>query len=153
MSSMPQNPPRSTSTIRRSSVAAGLARELIHEAESACASRGFRMSFAVVDDSGLLKAFHRMDGASFTSGAVAQDKAYTAASGRPTHLWHAALDDDEVLRRGAPGAIPRLVTLGGGYPIVGEDLLGGFGVSGGHYTQDMEIAVAALEAVEVRHEW
>ena len=40
--------------------------------------------------------------------------------------------------------------FGGGYPIRdGKDLIGGIGVSGGHYTQDMEIAKAGLAAIGV----
>jgi uncharacterized protein GlcG (DUF336 family) len=39
------------------------------------------------------------------------------------------------------------VTLGGGYPItVDGEVIGGIGVSGGHYTDDMAVAKGALEA-------
>lgn len=39
----------------------------------------------------------------------------------------------------------RLVVFGGGYPIKTEDgIIGGLGVSGGHYTDDMEVAQAGL---------
>jgi len=40
------------------------------------------------------------------------------------------------------------VIFGGGYPIkVGDRIVGGIGVSGGHYTQDMAVARAALSAL------
>jgi uncharacterized protein GlcG (DUF336 family) len=40
------------------------------------------------------------------------------------------------------------VVFGGGYPIViDRHVVGGVGVSGGHYRQDMEVAQAALTAV------
>ncbi|MFV0276135.1 MAG: heme-binding protein [Parahaliea sp.] len=39
----------------------------------------------------------------------------------------------------------RLVVFGGGYPVkVNNEVIGGIGVSGGHYSQDMEVAEAAL---------
>jgi uncharacterized protein GlcG (DUF336 family) len=77
---------------------------------------------------------------------VAQDKAYTAAGfGLPTDAWHDFIKDDPPLASGAPTGIDRLVVFGGGYPLkVDDQLIGGIGVSGGHYTQDMEVAQAAL---------
>jgi uncharacterized protein GlcG (DUF336 family) len=41
------------------------------------------------------------------------------------------------------------VVFGGGYPIkVGNLVVGAIGVSGGHYTQDMEVAKAGLAVLE-----
>ncbi len=138
----------------KSSVSLVLADALVDAAVLAAAELGFAMSFAVVDEGGQLKAFARMDGASFTSGTVAQDKAFTAAGGRPTHAWHAGVQGDEVLRAGAHSGLPRFITLGGGYPIVFDGRpTGGFGASGGHYSDDMRVAVAALAAVGAKHEW
>jgi uncharacterized protein GlcG (DUF336 family) len=43
---------------------------------------------------------------------------------------------------------PRIIIFGGGYPIKeGAEVIGGIGVSGGHYSQDMECALAGLEAI------
>ncbi|KAB1910180.1 heme-binding protein [Micromonospora tulbaghiae] len=104
---------------------------------------------AVVDESGVLKAFARMDGAALLSVQVAQDKAYTAAGfGMPTDGWYDFIKDDAPLATGAPAGIDRLVVFGGGYPITADGaVIGGIGVSGGHYTQDMEVARAGLDAV------
>ncbi len=56
--------------------------------------------------------------------------------------------DDAPLAMGAPAGIDRLVVFGGGYPIkIGDAIVGAIGVSGGHYSQDMEIAQAGLAAV------
>src|SRR5262249_42703894 len=79
---------------------------------------------------------------------VAQDKAYTAVGfGMPTDAWHGFIKDDPPLATGAVGGIDRLVIFGGGYPIkVGDRIVGGIGVSGGHYTHDMEVAEAGLSA-------
>jgi uncharacterized protein GlcG (DUF336 family) len=42
----------------------------------------------------------------------------------------------------------RLVVFGGGYPIIANgEMIGGIGVSGGHYSHDMEVAQAGLEAL------
>lgn len=142
------------SSFTRSSVTASLAQSLISAAIDSATTEGFRMSFAVVDESGAPKAFVRTDGASFTSGYVAQDKAFTAASGRPTGLWHEALANDPVLEAGARNTIPRMTTLPGGFPIeVDGVVVGGFGVSGGHYNDDSAVAISALKAVGARHEW
>ena len=102
------------------------------------------MSITVIDESGHLKAFARMDGTRLITLGVAQDKAYSSAcSGRATHEWYEFLKSDPVLDRGIAG-IPRLMMVGGGYPIQpGEDVIGGIGVSGGHYNQDMACARAA----------
>jgi uncharacterized protein GlcG (DUF336 family) len=138
----------------RQTISADLATALTAAARAAAEERGFRFSIAVVDESGTLASFVRMDRASVTSGAVAIDKAFTAVSGRPTHLWQDAVANDVGLEIGARGAIPRLVTLGGGYPIVVEGaVIGGLGVSGGHYTQDMEVALAALAETEAKSDW
>jgi uncharacterized protein GlcG (DUF336 family) len=44
---------------------------------------------------------------------------------------------------------PRLVIFGGGYPIIVDDqVVGGIGVSGGHYSHDMQVCEAALEVLK-----
>jgi uncharacterized protein GlcG (DUF336 family) len=55
---------------------------------------------------------------------------------------------DPPLAAGAVGGIDRLVVFGGGFPItVGDTIVGAVGVSGGHYSQDMDVARAGLAAV------
>ena len=85
-----------------------------------------------------------MDGAPLLSIQVAQDKAYTAAGFRlPTDHVARIHQDDPPLAAGATSSIDRLVIFGGGYPIkVSDRVVGGIGVSGGHYSQDMEVARA-----------
>lgn len=106
------------------------------------------MSIAVTDAAGQLKGFLRMDGASLISLQIAQDKAYTSsATGLPTHLWHDYIKDDAPLLHGIVHT-PRFVIFGGGFPIKeGGMVVGAIGLSGGHYTQDMECARAALAAI------
>ena len=136
-------------TFERSSVTAELARAMIDAAERKAAEMGHPFVIAVVDESGILKAFVRMDGAALLSVQIAQDKAYTAAGfGLSTDGWHEFVRDDPPLAMGAAPGIDRLVVFGGGYPIkIGDAIVGGIGVSGGHYTQDMEVAQAGLAVV------
>jgi uncharacterized protein GlcG (DUF336 family) len=128
-------------------ITADFAQDLVASAARASADTGRRMVIAVVDREGTLKAFLRMDGAPLLSVEIAQNKAYTAATfGMATHAWFDFIKGDEPLRLGIVHT-ERLVTFGGGYPIVVDDeVIGGIGVSGGHYTDDMEVAGAALEA-------
>ena len=109
------------------------------------------MCIAVVDGDGTLKAFSRMDGSPLLSVDIAQDKAYTAISfGMATHEWYDFIKNDPPLLHGIVKT-DRLVVFGGGYPITtSEGIIGGIGVSGGHYTDDMEVAKGGLEALQER---
>lgn len=132
----------------KASVSTESAHRMIAVAEDKARDIGVPMVIAVCDESGVLKAFSRMDGAALLSVQVAQDKAYTAVGfGLPTEGWHDFIRDDPPLAAGAVGGIDRLVIFGGGYPIkAGDRVVGAIGVSGGHYTQDMEVAKAGLAA-------
>jgi uncharacterized protein GlcG (DUF336 family) len=132
------------------SISTELAHQMIQAAERKATEMGHPFVIAIVDESGVLKALSRMDGAALLSVQVAQDKAYTAAGfGLSTDAWHEFIKDDPPLAAGATGGIDRLVVFGGGYPIkLDGQVIGGVGVSGGHYTQDMEVAQAALAAVD-----
>ena len=131
------------------SVTTDLAQRVIAAAETKAVELGVPMVIAVCDESGVLKAFSRMDGAALLSVQIAQDKAYTAVGfGMPSGGWHDFIRDDPPLAAGAVGAIDRLVIFGGGFPITVDDrIVGAVGVSGGHYSQDIEVAEAGLAAV------
>jgi uncharacterized protein GlcG (DUF336 family) len=133
-------------TYAKSSISTEAAHRLIAAAEAKAGELGKPFVIALVDDDGVLKAFSRMDGAALLSVQIAQDKAYTAVGfGLPTHGWHDFIKDDPPLAAGAPAGIDRLVVFGGGYPLmVDGQLVGGVGVSGGHYAEDMQVAEAAL---------
>ncbi len=136
-------------TIQKQSISSDLARRVVAAAEAKAKSMGHPFVIAVCDESGVLKAFSRMDGAALLSVQIAQDKAYTAIGfGLSTDGWYDFIKGDAPLALGAVGGIDRLVVFGGGYPIkVGDTVVGGIGVSGGHYTQDMEVAQAGLAAM------
>jgi uncharacterized protein GlcG (DUF336 family) len=135
-------------TFTKPSITSDLAHQVVAAAEAKAQQMGHPFVIAVVDESGVLKAFSRMDGAALLSVQVAQDKAYTAVGfGLPTDGWHDFIKDDPPLAAGAPSGIDRLVIFGGGYPIKsGDQIIGAIGVSGGHYSQDMEVAQAGLDA-------
>ena len=131
--------------LTKASISNETAQALIVAAEAKAVEIGVPMVIAIVDESGVLKAFSRMDGAALLSVGIAQDKAYTAVSfGIPTHGWHDFIKDDQPLLHGIVHT-PRLVVFGGGYPVQHDgQVIGGIGVSGGHYHQDMQVAEAAL---------
>ncbi|HWA60653.1 MAG TPA: heme-binding protein [Caulobacteraceae bacterium] len=142
---MSEVPPTASKPLVRASIAAATAKALIEAAEAKAREIGVPMVIAVVDESGVLKAFSRMDGAPLLSVDIAQDKAYTAAAyAIPTHAWFDFIKGDPPLLHGIVKT-PRLVVFGGGYPVEQDGaVVGGIGVSGGHYEQDMAVATAAL---------
>ncbi len=135
-------------TFQKASITAEAAQRMIAAAEVKAAEMGRPMVIAVVDGDGNLKAFSRMDGAPLLSVQIAQDKAYTAVSfGMATHDWFEFVKNDAPLLHGIIKT-DRLVVFGGGYPITNDvGIIGGIGVSGGHYTHDMEVAQAGLAAL------
>jgi uncharacterized protein GlcG (DUF336 family) len=132
-------------TFQKSSITLEAAQRMIAAAEAKAREMKIPMCIAVVDSDGTLKAFSRMDGAALLSVEIAQDKAYTAISfGMATHEWYDFVKNDEPLLHGIIKT-NRLIVFGGGYPIKTEaGIIGGIGVSGGHYTHDMEVAQAGL---------
>ncbi len=109
---------------------------------------GITICAAVYDSSSQLKAYIRMDGAPMLSGPIAEDKAHTSASFRsPTHKLFEWISKDPPLLHGIT-QYPRFIVFGGGYPITEDgELTGSIGISGGHYSQDMECAKAGLAAI------
>lgn len=120
------------------------ARRIVDSAEAAARSRGFAMAFAVVDPSGGLVLFQRMDGTQTGSIEVAQQKARTSALfRRPTRAFFDSVAGGRVQVL----SIPNVIAIEGGVPIVvGGRIVGALGVSGGTSEQDGEVAAAALAA-------
>ena len=111
---------------------------------------GILSTVAVYDEGGTLKALATMDGARYTGVQFAMDKAWTAArrlaptqdladamAAGPEMNWHSFLKQ------------PQTTLLGGGMPIVvGGQVAGGIGSSGGTIAQDIEVANAGLAAIQ-----
>ena len=128
------------------------ARTLLEGARAKATELGVPMCIAIVDDSGNLVAFERMDGGKVTSITIAIDKAYTAAAAkRATHEYGAASQPGSPAY-GINSAIGgRLMVVGGGLPIiVGKDVVGGVGVSSGTPDQDRTVAQAGIDRLLTR---
>ena len=120
------------------------AQALIDRAIEAGRARGFRLAIAVVEPSGELVAFGRMDDVQYGSINVAQAKARSAARFRaPT----SALEERLAGGRMALLAIDGILPVAGGVPIVVDGrVVGAIGVSGASSAQDDEVARAAIAA-------
>ena len=104
------------------------------------------MAVAVVEPSGTLVYFEKMDETQTGSVTVAQAKARSAARfKRPTKAFQDSLTatPDGLRILGIEGAVP----VEGGVPIViGETIVGAIGVSGGTSPQDGQCAKAGVES-------
>lgn len=124
------------------------AKKVIAAAEAEAQKNKWPVAIAVVDGSGFLVAFHRLDNTQLGSVEVAMKKAKTSALfRRPTKVFEDMLGTGganlKVLK--LPGALP----IEGGLPIVHEGkIIGAIGVSGVKSTEDAQVATAGLEAIK-----
>lgn len=124
-----------------------LAHKLVEAAMKRATQIRVPMVIAVVDESGILTAFSRMDGALLVSCDLAIKKARTAVSIR--------MSTDKVAELVQPGkplyglqADSALCCFGGGFPIKKDGkVIGAIGVSGGSVEEDMDVAQYALSVV------
>lgn len=125
--------------------------KLIQAAEEKAKELNFSISTTIVDESGVSKAFSRMDGAALVSVGASRKKALTAVGfGMATgDDWYNFIKDDPILLHGAQH-ISEFMLLGGGAPIKDSDgnIMGAIGVSGGHYKMDEACVNAALAAIK-----
>ena len=143
--------PRPVLLGNRGTITLAGAQALIAEAENVARQIGVPMSIAVVDESGILKAFSRMDGAGPASVDIVQAKAYTAAAFRTSTQALATRTANQPAQVASFTTLPRVTLLPGGVPIMqGGMVIGGIGVGGGTGQQDIEVAEAALAALGVR---
>ena len=116
-------------------------------AEAALAECGTTTSVAVVDRAGRLRVFLQGDNANPHNIELARRKAYTARTFRqPSAQWAQRTETANSGQRMLAEVIP----LGGGMPInVGEDTIGGVGLSGavGGQPKEEACAKAGIEKV------
>ncbi|MAD91754.1 MAG: DNA polymerase III subunit delta' [Gammaproteobacteria bacterium] len=119
---------------------------LIKGARTKAAEIKIPMCISVVDESGNLIAFERMDGGKITSITISQDKAFTAAAARKaTHEYNAACVPGNLVFGIHTALDGRLSVVGGGLPVIVDgDVVGGIGLSSGTPDQDMDCAQAGI---------
>lgn len=102
---------------------------------------------AVCNDQGNPMAVHCMDDAFLVSFDVAVKKAYTSVAVKMSTLELQKLAQPGSTFYGVESANDRIITIGGGIPlIVDGELIGGLGISGGTGEEDHELALFGLEA-------
>ena len=118
------------------------AQALIDRAVAYGQSKGWRLAIAVVEPSGELVAFGRMDDTQYGSILIAQKKARTAARYR---LATSVMEERTLAGRIVSLANDDALPIAGGIPIVVDGrIVGAIGVSGATAAQDAEVAVAAM---------
>jgi uncharacterized protein GlcG (DUF336 family) len=134
-------------TVSKTSISEDAARRMIAAAIAKGRELGVAQVVAVLDESGLLKAFARMDGAPVASIDAAKQKAYTALFGIASGDLARLAASDPMLGASLPH-VPGFLLLGGGLPIVADGkLAGAIGVGGGTVDQDIASANAALASI------
>ena len=108
-------------------------------------SMGVPQCISIVDSGGHMLAFIRMDGAFSMSLETSLRKARTAAAyGLPTGHIEAGVDIK--LAMGTDG---QRINLPGGLPVIIDgEIAGAIGVGSGTGAQDLEVAKAAIAAIE-----
>jgi uncharacterized protein GlcG (DUF336 family) len=119
----------------------------LHAAEKAAGAMGVPECIAVVDSSGELLAFTRMDGARPGSIEIALTKARSAARRRRATADEAGGDVLNGVRM-ALAAQLNVTGVGGGLPIVVDgQTIGAIGVSSGTVDEDVAVAQAGIAAL------
>lgn len=137
-------------TYQRTTLTLEFAQELTRIACDKADELGIRVCVTVVDSSGVLTAFARMDGAPLVAEGASQKKARTAVGfGLKTgEQWHTFIKDDPILSSGVQ-ALDDFILLGGGSTVVVDDeIVGAIGVAGGHYKQDEACVEEALQKAD-----
>lgn len=134
---------------REAVLPASLAATAAKSALDHCGKDGYRVSAAVVDRAGVLRAFLRADGAGPHTVESSEKKAYTAASMRGPTGNVAELIAKTPALQGMQNMNDRILFLAGGLPIeIAGEVVGGIGVGGapgGHL--DAACAQAGLDSI------
>lgn len=131
----------------RPTLSAPASRLMLDAASAEATAMSVPVTVVVVDESGVLKALLRMDGAPLVSVQTAINKAYSAAAiGMPPDDFYAAIESDaaavtEFATR------PGLALIAGGLPFVtGGKVAGAIGVAGAMTAgEDRRIAEVAIQ--------
>ena len=115
-----------------------------------CHDDGFKVSVAIVDQSGLLKVQLKADGAGPHTLDSSRSKAYTANSLRDSTHKYAVLVTQKPELQSLTRLNENILLLGGGFPIkIGGEVVGGIGVGGAPGIEFDEVcASAALKVLK-----
>lgn len=115
-----------------------------------CHDDGFKVSVAIVDQSGLLKVQLKADGAGPHTLDSSRRKAYTANSLRDSTHKYAVLVTQKPELQSLTRLNENILLLGGGFPIkIGGEVVGGIGVGGAPGIEFDEVcASAALKVLK-----
>lgn len=134
-------------TIFKKMLTLDMAKKIALATEKKAIENKINIVISIYDDSGNLKYFQRMDGTSYGSIRISQLKAKTSAS---MPLSSKALSDRSAKMPANPySAIPDILLLGGGLPIITNDgqHIGSVGISGATPELDELCAQAGLDAI------
>jgi glc operon protein GlcG len=123
------------------------ARQAVDAAKEAALRIGVPNAIAVVEPTGELVYFVKMDGAPYSAIQLAIQKAVTSARyRRPTKIFFDGIESGHAFF----STFPSMVAVPGGAPIVVDGkLIGAIGVSGGDAEQDVSVSSAGLDALRL----
>jgi uncharacterized protein GlcG (DUF336 family) len=121
------------------------AKKMAAAGEAEARKNGWNVAIAIVDVSGGLILFHKLDETQSGSIAVAQGKARAAALfKRPSKALEEAIAGGKQAFLTIEGIVP----MQGGLPVIADDkVIGAVGVSGVTSAQDEQVAQAALSGL------
>jgi uncharacterized protein GlcG (DUF336 family) len=130
--------------ITRQCLSSAEVQQIVAASKAEADKNGWKVTVAVVDESGFLLHLDRMDGAGRTTPEVAFGKARMAAmTGRPTKFW-----EERVKDRPSFLNFPNAVPIQGAVPIMYQGAcVGAVGVSGVSSEDDEKIASAGAAAL------
>lgn len=135
-------------TIEIKAISLQMAKKMADAAENTAIKNKILIAIAIMDAHGNLKYYRRMDNNSLISVKMSQLKAMTSAC-VPVST-KALADRNKSLENGPYLAVPGIVLLEGGLPIITKDgqHIGAIGVSGATSELDGICAQAGINAIE-----
>ncbi len=140
--------PASAQLLQRKDLSSSMAATIVQTAVETCKGKGFNVSAVVVDRAGETLAALRGDNTGPHTLENARRKAYTARTFRmPTEEFVKRMETEPVRRQQI--TLPHVIAIAGGVPIkVGDDTIGGAGVSGAPGGQDEPCVQAGIDKVK-----
>ena len=131
---------------------------ILHQARKFCESvlehaerYSLSISVVAVDKGGHLVALYRTDHAIFASAEAARRKAVAASAlAMPTSSMVDMFRNDPLVTTALSASGDMLVVPGGFPMIVDGNCVGGYGIAGGHYSEDEMLGGRALAALAGR---